>query len=311
MKAVDFLSSGSKTVPPVSIVFGDDGFLQMLVVGELITRVALEEVEKFSVDKADQAVDTIVEGSLFGQRVLVITVKKWGTLKKLVPALVVARENGDFVIFKAEALPGSKIKLVDPTLEIDCQKIRNKKTKERYARGRFESHSLKVTDDLVKMLVERTEDSAEVEAALKKIYYAVSVGRSVTVQDIEDATEDPIQRRDIVRAVLRISTARIVRELRDVEPILIITILYNTYLKLYCFLEMTRDEVEEEKIIETLDIPKRMLKEWKHAVEKYSAQAVRDLLNTLSEAFAQITGNSREDWRGNIQLKLRALKGRL
>lgn len=311
-KAIEVLETEAVDlrVPKISLLVGDDILLKSLVVQKFSTISGLtqEETEKHQVSSADQMVSKVGEPSLFGRRLLDIELTgKWGQTKRLSKTLKDIRDSDDVVIVRAESAPTSK-DMANLFTEIECKKPTHSRTRQKLVQLRFRYYGLDPTEEAVKRLADRTECTADIEASIKTLYFAKgNHNKTVGLGDIERATAEPPERRDITRALLKGNTPRLAKELKEGVPIYTLIVLHSSLLKLYTYLEMTQAEIGEEEIIEKLNIPKNKIKEWRAAKQKYASRVVREIMETVTQAYEMYT-SGREGWQEVLQFKLKSLE---
>jgi hypothetical protein len=309
MKALDFLSEFHK-VRNFIFLAGSDIFLKQLVLNKIQTEIQVSDIEKRDDTSVKTLSETISSGSLLGPRLVIsnLEIPKWGKMEDFKDSMRVALDNGDHLIVKCEEEP--KIEdsdLISHTLIIDCEPIKVKKSREKFLNLRLKHHSVLMFPEAVTALIDRTENSSDLENIILSFKYAFP-NKTIGVKDIDRVRKRQEERSDIQRAVVTSNSVRLTKIINEEEPRYVIYTLHSVLLKLYSYLEMAADsEITEETIVEKLQIDKRYLKEWREAKKKYASTSVRELIEVVSDAFRIYTSSNSANWRDQIHFKLRNL----
>lgn len=311
MKAMDYLSEPKKP-PKISVLMGEDDHLKVLVSQKLVAESEIGDAEKYEVTGIGDIVRTLGEGSLFGRRLAVFdltTKKKWGRLDALAAVFRECALNDDQIIIRTTEAPSFKDLGLDRDLTvIECDIIKHKKTREKLIKLRADHYDVQLSEEAMTALLERTEATGEVENTLLSLKYAYGLHHKMKASDVERATRKPEERENLAKAILIGNSPRIAKQIKEGEPPLTLTIMHNTLLKLYTFLEMSSvKEAKEDDIVEYLQIHKRSLKDWRAAKTKYAPRAVRELMEAVTEAFQRVTRGDTESWRELLQFKFKNL----
>lgn len=306
-KALEVLGNETFVPPTASFLSGEEVMLKVMVKDRILEKVGIpkNEIERYTAKTAEQAAIFVGEGSLFGRRLVMIELEgKWGRTQALREALREAKENEDVIVISATSMPDKSQSLNPLLTEIECKKLIQKKQRYKLITCRLPYMGLTADEEVITKLAERTDGAAEIHIALQILKYTARDG-VINLKEVEKTTEEPAQRRDITRAVLTQNTTRLAKEINEGEPLLILTILHGTLLKLYVWLEANPED--EEKTMEALELTKRRLKDWKAARTKYSAIAVRRLLEKVSDAYQIVTTGRTGNWRHVLQMAFRDL----
>lgn len=305
MKALDFLTS-NLAVGRRYLVYGEDDFLKELVVQKFIRDYEYEDMERVSVDLAEQAISFITEGSLFGIRLVLIDVKKWGRVS--VAFLNALKESEDIIVLKAKT-PTQKLMSY---VEVECSPLKIKRQKKKFVTFLAEKFKLHFQDDVLEFLLERVEDLAELYSLVESLFYVFGLVDSVveiTIEEIAFVTAEAKPKKEFESVLLTGNIPRLSKEFRNGEPIYVLTVLFNILFKLYQFLEMQALGEEEEKVIEILKIPKWNIKDWRAAKLKYSSSLVRKLMIEVLAAYRQEMRGQSGQWYESLHFGFRRLLG--
>ena len=255
MKALGYLTD-IKEINKIALLTGEDDFLKLLVTQTLIKESDVQNIEKYEVKNFNEIPNRLGEGSLFGRRLILFDVQnsKLGKTETLITAFKEVMQNQDLMIIRTESFPITKDSEFNSlVLSIECEVMKNKKSREKFLKLRLNYYGLDFSEEAIATFLERTEATSEMENALLSIKYAYGRKNKLKPSDIEKATAKPEERNDLARALITGNSIRISKQIKEGEPILVLTILHNNLLKLYTFLEMMNDkEAKEEEVIEIL-----------------------------------------------------------
>lgn len=292
MKVNDVLSTpiAELNVPPVTLFIGEDSVLKRIVMNRLIAGVTKDDRESHETKHTEQMANMIDEASVFGSRLVVIDFTgKWGKTASLVAAVERVKSTDDCIMIRTEEPPSGQT-LDHLWAVVDCKKPANKKAREKLISLLAPIYEVKLFEDALKKMAERTEETSQIESALLTLSLVARPGLSVTLNDVGMVLREQSARKDIPRALLRHNMARVSRELSDTDsPPYVLTVLHGTLLKIYTWLEMTEAEVKEEEIAEALKIPPRFRREWRGVKATYSNRAIREVMEATADAFDAAT----------------------
>ena len=315
IKATDFLSLSKdiKLTHRVLLLSGDDDVLKTLVLEDFGRATGLypDSLEKTTVDDGHQLAGLWEEGSLFGDRYLIITVdeqSKFSKLEYLERSLKFNQNDHDrMVILVGVKKPwdGSSFSTVKDFLtEVDCKSLKQKKDKIKLIQVRSKFRGLTLSEDLEKMIAERTETSVDIENVITTLYL-VRGSYEVRSKDVEQATKEPPERRDITRALLIGNIPRLTKEIEEGDPIPVLAAMHETLLKLYTYLACKDDN--ELEVLSLLEIQKYYLKDWKAAKQNYAPQTVRELLIIVNACYQDARIGRDFLWKDRLSQSLRSL----
>ena len=311
MKALDFFDLNDRSqISNIIFLIGDDEVLKVLVYQKLLILLSdLDlELESFEVSNIKEISDRLTEGSLFGNRLVVFNLNNTSNVDLDIfnQSILQAKESQDFFIIKVTQADVKQIQHL--ITEVDCKKVNTNKFKEKLISLRLSHYNLKITEEGLKKLVERSEGTSQIESTIKALAFAIGEENTINVYDIAKSTAEPPSRKDILRALITGNVLRLSKELFEGDPLYTLTIFHNSLFKLYTWLEMTENgsKEEEEKAISLLNISKRSLKEWKASSKKFASRIIREVLESTTEAYQDVI-SGRDSWREKIQFFLRKL----
>jgi DNA polymerase III delta subunit len=313
VKIADFLDQDTETQSksPVLLVSGEDELLRNVLIESYGKATGLypSSLERHTVQTGIHVSGIWEEGSLFGARLLVIEIEgKLSKLETLERSLKYTTDPLDKMVLLTDIkhpwTTSGYAGIKESVLEVDCKVPKTKKEKAKLIRVRAKSFKLEIPEDVEKLLSERVENSIEIETCLRTLSL-VTRNHPVKLKDAELATREPPEFRDIARAILLCNTIRLAKEISDGDPIPTLSVMHTTLLRLYSWLGDWKDQ--EDEAIEKLEIPKRMLKDWRASKQKVAQKTVRTLLNHVNEAYQEARLGRGELWKEKLLNSFRIL----
>jgi DNA polymerase III delta subunit len=308
VSSVSYLEEAHTFKNGIHVILGDDEFLKEMVANKALQTLGnSENQEKMEIGNVLELIGMWEEGSLMGPKTMFVTLSEKVSNLNHLDKLKWDISNDDRLILKPREGWNDRVKKsLAGALFVECSSLKGKE-KKIFLRSRALAKKVALIEETEDLLLERCSNALEIEITLGTLSL-LGVNASISRKEIIEITNSPEEYKDLARSILRRNYSRLVKDLMDGEPLLNLTILFNTLLKLFIWLNTDHKNKEShEETLESLKIRRNAVKDWEMATKLYSSQVIRQAakeINDLYQGF--ITGRS-ESWREKLKLALRKL----
>lgn len=308
MKAVDLLLLPVSDLPNVQtiILTGDDQVLKRILTKHISDALLKDDREDLETNKVEKLLTTMKEGSVLGSRLVVIDFEgKWCRLPNFLSTLTYIAHSDDAFIIRSSDIP-TGLTPNNACKMVDCTFSSHKKTREKLAKVLATYYKINIFDDALKKVVERTDDTAQLESSLLTLELACSINLHITVADVGKLLKERSAKRDIPRSLIRRNIPKLVKDMEETDsPPYFLTILHNTLLRIHGWLEMTLGGMKEDEVFDLLKVPARAKRDWRLLRKYYSSRIVREVLEATADAFDSFIRG--RPWQERLRFALKKL----